>query len=202
MRTTGLRMADCGLRETPDVDVDAIAFDVFGTLFDLGAAAEEFRTRVLPWTWQLSAAERFRPLPEIAGPALAERIRSLEAYPDVREGLDALAGTPLAILSNGTRDGVEELLRRAGIADRFQHVLTAEQVERYKPAPEVYALAPVAFGTAPDRVLLVSGNEWDVAGAVQAGLRTAWIARGREPRWVLGIEPDAVAEDVRSLARL
>ena len=92
-------------------------------------------------------------------------------------------------------------MANAGLGDCFEHLLAADRVKRYKPAPELYALAPQAFGAAAERVLLVSGNEWDVAGAAWAGLRTAWIARGRSYTPFLGVEPDLVAEDIRELPR-
>ena len=184
------------------MDVDGIAFDAFGTLFDLGELEEAFTRTVVPWTWHVTASRRFRPLPEIAGAAGIdpERVKSLPAYEDVAAGLDALRGTPLAVLSNGTLEGITALVESAGLADRFDHLLAADQVEAYKPAPELYGLAPAAFGCDPDRVLLVSGNEWDVAGAAQAGLRTAWLARGREANWVLEVEPDVVIQTIADLA--
>jgi 2-haloacid dehalogenase len=192
---------------------DAIAFDAFGTLFDLEAlraplgdeAFERFVSRLVPWTWHVTAAGLFSPLPEIAaqagGEEAAERLTSLPAFPDVRPGLDALARrAPLAVLSNGTQEGAHKLVENAGLADRFEHILTADQVERYKPAPEVYGMAPRAFQTRADRVLMVSSNEWDIAGACFAGLRTAWLGRGREPSWVLGAEPDLVLGSLTELA--
>jgi 2-haloacid dehalogenase len=186
------------------VRIDGIAFDAFGTLFDLGDLQEPFRQRVVPWTWHATAAGRFRPLPEIVAAAGIDPdvIASLTPYEDVEAGLDALRGRRLAVLSNGTREGLERLVARAGLEGRFDHLLAADQVRRYKPAPEIYALAADAFETGPERVLLVSGNEWDVAGAAQAGLRTAWLARGREPSWVLGAEPDLVVQAIAELAGL
>jgi 2-haloacid dehalogenase len=184
------------------VEIDGIAFDAFGTLFDLGDLESRFKQKVVPWTWHATASGGFRPLPELVAAAGIdpERVKSLPPYEGVAEGLDALRGTTLAVLSNGTRQGVAQLVESAGLADRFTHLLAADQVRRYKPAPEVYALAPRAFDTEPGRVLLVSGNEWDVAGAAQAGLRTAWLARGREPSWVMGVEPDLVVQEIGDLA--
>jgi 2-haloacid dehalogenase len=191
---------------------DAIAFDAFGTLFDLEAlrgplgddAFEAFVSRLVPWTWHLTASGVWSPLPEIAahagGREAAERLTDLPAFPDVRPGLDALAGRRLAVLSNGTQEGARALVENAGLADRFEHVLTADQVERYKPAPEVYGMAPRAFQTRADRVLMVSSNEWDIAGASFAGLLTAWLGRGREPSWVMGCEPDLVLGSLTELA--
>jgi 2-haloacid dehalogenase len=199
------------------VEIDAIAFDAFGTLFDLESLRdplgdevfEAFAARLVPWTWHATAAGAFRPLPEIAALALtaaggpeeaAARLTELPPFPDVRQGLEALSGRRLAVLSNGTQAGIRALVENAGIAERFEHLLAADQARAYKPARELYALAPRAFGVAADRVLLVSSNEWDIAGAAQYGLRTAWLARGREPAWVLGIEPDRLIETLSDLA--
>src|SRR5947199_6273157 len=168
-----------------------IAFDAFGTLFDLEAlrprlgdeAFEAFSARLVPYTWHLTAAGRFVPFPEVAKAALrdsgadpdvAGALEELPPFEDVAAGLSDLTatGVPLAVLSNGTSEGIEALVAHAGLADRFAHLLAADRVERYKPAPELYALGPSAFDAAPADVLLVSGNEWDIAGAHWAGLRT------------------------------
>jgi len=209
------------------VPLSGIAFDAFGTLFDLEglrpALGDElfaaFLPRLVPWTWHATAAERYRPFPEIAelalrsgareagidlaeeeAGALADRLGALPAFPDAPACLEALgARRPLAVLSNGTREGVERLVEGAGLRERFAYLLTADEVKRFKPAPAVYALAPAAFGCPADEVLLVSSNEWDLTGAKQAGLRTAWIARGRTTTAVLGVEPDLVVEELAEL---
>lgn len=216
--------------------VDAIAFDAFGTLFDLeglrpamrselgnpgDAVFDGFVARLVPWMWHSSASGRFQHFPEVAEAAitasagaagleleegqareLATGLRSLPAFPDVAEGLDALGRWQLAVLSNGTHDGVAALVANAGLGGRFAHLLAADQAGRYKPSPELYALATRAFRTRADRVLLMSSNEWDVAGASQFGMRTAWLARGRAPSWVLGVEADWVIDSPGELARV
>ena len=207
-----------------------IAFDVFGTLFDLEvlrASARElagergdelydaFYDRLQPWTWLATAAGAYRPLPQLAAEALrsaasslgvdrdaaplTERLTSLPLFPEAGEALAALSGHRLAVLSNGTAAGLEELLSNAGVRDLFEHVLAADSVAAYKPAPEVYALAPRAFAVPADEVLMVSGNDWDVAGAQLSGLRGAWVSRGRRLAPVLGVEPDIVVEDLSGL---
>jgi FMN phosphatase YigB (HAD superfamily) len=105
----------------------------------------------------------------------------------------------LAVLSNGSRDGLCALVHNAGVAQQFIHLLGADEVQRYKPAPQVYALPSMAFGVSSDRVLLVTANEWDVAGAATAGLRTAWIAKGRPQTRVLGVGADIVVESLDAL---
>jgi 2-haloacid dehalogenase len=198
---------------------EAVVFDAFGTLFDLDAlrdplgddAFAAFKARLIPWMWHLTASERFVPLPELAelaleavgaDPAVAEELKRLPPFPDVEPALDALDGTPLAILSNGTRDGLRELVANAGLSDRFSVLLAADEVQAYKPSPAIYELAQETFGIDEDRLLLVSAHEWDVAGARANGMRTAWVARGREPSWVLRGEADAVVEDLGGVAEL
>lgn len=211
-----------------------IAFDAFGTLFDLaglrpgivqrvgergGLVFEGFVARLVPYTWHLTASERYRPLPEVAQSALlaaarevgvtldeagarrlAAGLTELPAFPDVAPMLEGLADTPLAVLSNGTGDGLEALVGAAGLSERFDHLLTADHVGRFKPAPEVYALAARAFGTETNQdVLFVSAHEWDVAGARAAGLRAALVAREGAPTGFLDDQPEIVVDSLAVL---
>lgn len=218
------------------MDLDGIAFDAFGTLFDLSAlrtrtrqaASHEgdelfaaFKERLVPWTWHVTASGDYEPMPELAAKAvqsaarhagmnlersradwIVEGMRELPAFDDVRPGLERLRelGIPLAVLSNGTADGVAALVDHNDLGGFFQHQLAADSVKRFKPAREVYVLATAAFGAPGERVMLVSGHEWDVAGAARAGLRTAWLGRGERFAPTLDEQPDILANDLPDLA--
>jgi 2-haloacid dehalogenase len=182
-----------------------------------------FKDRLIPWSWHATAANAYVPFPELAAEALlgaarqegfplertgadwiVEGTRELPVFDDVPRGLESLAalGVPLAILSNGTADGIDALVRHNGLEGTFDHLLVADSVKRFKPAPEVYALATRAFGAPGDRVMLVSGHEWDVAGAATAGLKTGWLARGERLAPVRGIDPDLEARDLDDFGML
>jgi FMN phosphatase YigB (HAD superfamily) len=45
-------------------------------------------------------------------------------------------------------------------------------------------------------IFLVSGNDWDAAGARLAGMRSVWVSRGRPLAPVLGVPPDEVVENL------
>ncbi len=181
-------------------------------------AGAAFQERVVAWTWHVTASERWRPFDEIARHALvasaaeqgtqlseeqvttlASRLVRLPLAEGALEAVNALAPAGLAVLSNGSREGVRALVNNAGVAQQLTHLLGADEVQRYKPAPQVYSLPSVSFGVSSDRVLLVSANDWDVAGAAMAGLRTAWVSRGRPETRVLGIGADIVVESLRDL---
>jgi 2-haloacid dehalogenase len=182
-----------------------------------------FKTRLIPWTWHVTVSEAYEPFPVVAAKAvmgaareahfpierrtadwIVEGLRELPPFDDVPAGLKQLAdaGIPLAVLSNGTDDGLRAVVENAGLTDRFAHLLVADSVRRFKPAREVYALAPAAFGLPAAEILFVSGHEWDVAGASVAGMQTAWLARGETCAPMLGHEPDIEAADLPDLARL
>jgi 2-haloacid dehalogenase len=60
-------------------------------------------------------------------------------------------------------------------------VLSVDAVRLYKPRAEVYALVTGRFGIAPQDVVFVSSNRWDVMGAASFGFRAVWVNRGRVP---------------------
>jgi 2-haloacid dehalogenase len=188
----------------------------------LGAGSgESFQRRLVAATWHVTASERWMPFDEVARHAmrscalergrslrdddaarLASRLMQLPLAPGAAEAVHALAPAQLAVLSNGSREGLAALVHNAGVAQQFVHLLGADQVQRYKPAPQVYALPSMAFGVSSDRVLLVSANEWDVTGAALAGLRTCWVSHGRRPTAMLGVHADCVVNSLAALPDL
>jgi 2-haloacid dehalogenase len=134
--------------------------------------------------------------------AVREGMTSLPAHPDVRPALERLRsdGVRLATLTNSTLEVAEAQLAFAGIRDLFEASLSADSVRRLKPAPEPYRHAASELGVPIGEVLLVAAHAWDVAGAMAAGARAAFVARPGmvpDPR---GREPDLVVADLSELA--
>jgi 2-haloacid dehalogenase len=77
----------------------------------------------------------------------------LTAFPEVLPTLTQLRsqGFALAILSNGTPRMLESAVDAAGLSGLFTHILSADQVRKYKTAPEVYALGLAAFDLSRSR---------------------------------------------------
>ena len=121
-------------------------------------------------------------------------------YPEVPGALAALAPRRLAVLSNGNPDMLEGGLAAAGLRDHFEHVLSVDEVGIFKPHPSVYELALKAFGLPAERILFVSSNAWDAAGARSFGLPVAWVNRTGAPLERLGAPPSLVVPDVAALA--
>jgi 2-haloacid dehalogenase len=129
---------------------------------------------------------------------LATAGRRLDPWPDSVASLDRFAARfPIAGLSNASRSTLPRLCAHAGL--RWHALLSAEDVQTYKPAADVYRLALLLAGTAPERVLMVAAHAWDLRGAQALGLRTAYVRRaiGDAP-----LDTDAFDYEAESLADL
>ncbi|MQA09756.1 MAG: haloacid dehalogenase type II [Pseudonocardiaceae bacterium] len=116
----------------------------------------------------------------LADPAIIARLATagqrLPPWADSVAGLERLAQRfPLLGLSNASRTALLRLNAHAGL--RWHQALSAEAVQAYKPAPEVYRLAIDTAGCSPERVLMVAAHAWDLRGAQARGMRTAYVQR-------------------------
>lgn len=134
--------------------------------------------------------------------AIGEALLELPPHPDVRPALDRLkaAGLRLAVLTNSTEKSAKAQMRRAGLTDYFDAVLSADAVRRYKPAREAYAYAAKELKVDRAEIRLVAAHGWDVAGALAAGCRAAFVARPGKALSPKGAQPDIVGRTMADVA--
>ena len=133
--------------------------------------------------------------------ALLQSYRGLPAFADAEESLVALkaGGHRLFAFSNGTSEAVEEVLRASGLRERFEGVVSCDTLKTFKPNPDVYHYFMKEAGDSND-AWLISGNPFDVIGAVSAGMKAAWVKRSDRAvfdPW--GIEPTATVATLSEL---
>jgi 2-haloacid dehalogenase len=189
---------------------------------DADRLSELWRTKQLEYSWTLTLAgcyADFWTLTERAldfalarcpsvdralKPRLMEAYRMLDAYADARAALQALKerGRATAILSNGSPAMLTAAVAAAHLAQYLDAVLSVDAIRQYKPRPDVYRLVTDHFGVAPNDVLFVSSNRWDVMGARAFGFRAAWINRGKWPDEYPDLAPSDVLADLGGIAAL
>jgi 2-haloacid dehalogenase len=81
----------------------------------------------------------------------------------------------------------------------LDEVLSVDELQVFKPAPEVYELAVTRLGVAKQDIGFVSSNCWDALGAKSYGFHVFWINRGGAPVDRLGFQPDAVLTSLGEL---
>jgi HAD superfamily hydrolase (TIGR01509 family) len=99
---------------------------------------------------------------------------SLAPMPGVEELLDDLqaAAIPIAVATSGTREYADHVLTRLNLKHRFRFILTADDIRRGKPAPDVYLLAAERLGIAPSQMLVLEDSGNGCRSAVAAGAFT------------------------------
>jgi 2-haloacid dehalogenase len=151
---------------------------------------------------RMLAARLGRDLAADGAEQIVGAMRRLPVHPDVPPALARLrdAGYSLTALTNSPRDVAEAQLTNAGIRGAFDQVLSADHVRRLKPAPEPYRLVAAQFATRLADVRLIAAHAWDVAGALHAGCRAAFVARPGMVLYPLGPQPDIVGADLLEVA--
>jgi len=129
-------------------------------------------------------------------------IRSLPPHGDVVPTLKALqeAGFRMVALTNSSRAAVTAQIANAGLADFFEEKLSVEDVLLFKPHTLVYRSAAHKMGVGTHECMLVAAHGWDIAGALWAGLRAAFLARPGAQLYPLAPCPEIVEPDMSKLA--
>ena len=155
-----------------------------------------WRMKQLEYTWQRSMMQRYADFSVVTRESLVyslkllgltysdavfERIMDkyihLDLYPDAKAALAALKGHKLAILSNGSSQMLNDLVKNTGLDQTLDATISIDSERIFKPAPQAYTLIEKRLGVKPSEVIFVSSNPFDVAGAKSFGLNVAWIER-------------------------
>jgi 2-haloacid dehalogenase len=125
-------------------------------------------------------------------------LRKLRPFSEVSKSLQQLrdAGLRLATLTNSPAQTAEAQLGFAGLRDHFEQVISADEIQCFKPAPEVYHLAAGRLGVEPEQMRLVAAHHWDVTGALRAGCSAAFVARPGQVMNPFGPQPDIRGADL------
>lgn len=114
--------------------------------------------------------------------AMLGTYRELPAFPDAGPGLEALSRTParLFAFSMGLAGDVAALLERSALDGYFEGFVGLAETGMLKPSPGAYAHFVKETGAERENAWLVSGNPFDVIGAVSAGINGAWVRRSAD----------------------
>lgn len=194
------------------IEAAAILFDLDGVLANSNATVEG------AWrTWALEknidadeivrfshgrrtteTLERFLPgqshAPEIARLIAMEHagIDRVAEISGARRFVEALAGVPWAVATSGETSIAVARLNKVGIAVP-QVLITAEQVRRGKPDPEVYLSAARALGVDPASCVIFEDAPSGIAAGHAAGARVIALLTTFPPHDVH--DADAVVQD-------
>jgi len=146
-----------------------------GVAIDLDYVARHFLGRSYPTVLKQIRAEFGLDLPEDFEARYRERLlaafeRELTVMPGVAGVLDRLA-LPWCVATSSSRLRAKRSLAIAGLSGRVgARLFTASQVERGKPAPDLFLLAAAEMGVAPARCLVIEDSLNGIRAGLAAGM--------------------------------
>lgn len=151
---------------------------------------------------QMTAARRGVQLTADDRTTILGAVRRLPPHPEVVESLERLqqAGFRMAALSNGAPDALHDQMVHAELDGFFEEILSADAVQRLKPAPEPYHMTAQTLGVDVASLRVVAAHAWDVGGAMRAGAAAAFVARPGKVLDPLLPAPDIVGPDLAQVA--
>jgi HAD superfamily hydrolase (TIGR01509 family) len=208
--------------------IEAVVFDMDGVLVDTEqlwdevreALTEEWGGRYTPeaqeammgmssleWSHYLHEVVGLREPPEVINEEVVRRMLAryetgLPVVPGAVEAVRRLAaeGLRLAVASSSNRELIDAVLRRLELTELFAVTVSAEEVARGKPAPDVYVEAARRLGVEPARCVAVEDSASGIRAAHAAGMRVvAYPNRHYPPPLEVLARADAV---LKSLAEL
>jgi 2-haloacid dehalogenase len=188
---------------------------------DADRFSEIWRIKQLEYTWTLTLAgdyvefwslteraldfafAKFPSVDRTLKAKLLDAYLKLDAYPDAHPVLRDLKqrGQSTAILSNGSPSMLAAAVNAAKLDGQLDAVLSADAIRIYKPRREVYAMAANHFRLAPDDIIFISSNRWDVMGAARYGFQTVWVNRTGVPD-EYQLAPAAVLKELSGVLNL
>ncbi len=101
------------------------------------------------------------------------RQNGMSLLPGVKEWLDqtTAAGWRQAVASSAPRVNVEAVVDAVNIRGYFDAMVSAEDVSRGKPDPEVYLAAATKLGVPPSRCIVIEDAPVGIQGARSAGMK-------------------------------
>jgi len=206
--------------------VRALVFDLDGTLIDskldlalsVNAALAELHRAPLPheqiYSYVGRGALRLveQALGDGADPKEVERGHSFFlryyrahmldhtiAYPGVREGLEALESSPLAVLTNKPTRFSREILAGLDLAKYFRVIHGGNSFDKKKPDPVGLLAIVKGFGLKPDQAMLVGDSDIDVQTARNAGSWVCGVTYGFGSAGLVKFPPDLLVDSLAEL---
>lgn len=129
-------------------------------------------------------------------------IRSLPAHPDVKPALTALrnAGYTLVSFTNSSNKGVETQFKNAGLTEYFDERISVEDIGKFKPHVDAYEFAARKMDILPEESLMIAAHGWDIAGALWANWRAAFVARPGAQLYPLAPNPEINEPTLKTIA--
>ena len=85
-------------------------------------------------------------------------------------------GYKIAVCSNSVRNTIELMMKKSGLADYIDLIMSNEDVVKSKPDPEIYLNAMEKLGLLPDECIVVEDNPNGIMAGKRSGARVLEVS--------------------------
>ena len=152
---------------------------------------------------QMVAANNNITIPEDkARDIIVNAMQNLPPHPEVKDALALLKkeGYTLVALTNSNTESLKNKFENVGLTSYFDALLSIESVGKFKPFTDVYNWAAHKMNVKPDDCMLIAAHGWDVAGALWAGWRAAFVGRPGQQTFPLAPQTEINESDLNKIA--
>ncbi|UAB80854.1 haloacid dehalogenase type II [Marixanthomonas sp. SCSIO 43207] len=141
---------------------------------------------------------------EEARKTVVNSLHGLPVHPEVKEALTQLKkdGYKLVSFTNSSKEGVKKQFESAGLTEYFDDHLSVEDIGKFKPFTDTYTWAARIMKVNPEECMLIAAHGWDVAGALWAGWRAAFISRPGQQIFPLAPQTEINENDLKKVAQV
>jgi beta-phosphoglucomutase family hydrolase len=100
---------------------------------------------------------------------LSKQITEIAAVANIAR--EHFGKVPMAVASGGVRPVVEQTLKTVNLRGLFEVIVTAEDVQNGKPAPDIFLLAAQKMGAKPQDCIVYEDADQGLEAARRAGMR-------------------------------
>jgi HAD superfamily hydrolase (TIGR01509 family) len=123
------------------------------------------------------------------------QLPQLKPIPEVLDLIHAQHGRiPFAVVSGSRRNSVVGSLTALGLLDKFDTIVSAEDYQNAKPAPDAFLLAAARLGVAPADCLVFEDTDLGIQAATAAGMASVKVSEPWERNLSGTLEPESTAE--------
>lgn len=142
-----------------------------------GMKNDQIISQVLGWTEDPAEIERLSRHKEVLYRNILQA-EGIEPLPGVRTWLGTLrrANIPCAVASSTEAENIRVVLRLLALEDCFQAIISADDVSRGKPDPQVFLLAADKLGFPPERCIVFEDAVVGIEAAHAAGMRVVALS--------------------------
>ena len=141
---------------------------------------------------------------EEARKTVVNSLHGLPVHPEVKEALTQLKkyGYKLGSFTNSSKEGAKKQFESAGLTEYFDDHLSVEDIGKFKPFTDTYTWAARIMKVNPEECMLIAAHGWDVAGALWAGWRAAFISRPGQQIFPLAPQIEINENDLKKVAQV